>query len=233
MTRTRGAAAADSAGTAGWVRPMAPLIEASRQQPLATVAKRGTDILGAAIGLIVAAPLLAGLALLVKSTSRGPAFYRQTRIGRLGRSFTVYKLRTMHVGAHELRRRLMPLNDVPTGPLFKVRADPRVTRVGQVLRRCSLDELPQLWNVLTGTMSIVGPRPALPEEVARYEPHVFGRLLVKPGITGLWQVSGRSDLSWAESVRLDLYYARNWSFALDAQILLRTVIAVLSGRGAY
>ncbi|HEU5008798.1 MAG TPA: sugar transferase [Jatrophihabitantaceae bacterium] len=207
--------------------------EASRQRTLATAAKRGTDILGAAVGLIALAPLLAGLALLVKATSRGPAFYRQTRIGRLGRPFTVYKLRTMHVGAHERRRHLMPLNDVPTGPLFKVRNDPRVTRIGRVLRRCSLDELPQLWNVLTGTMSIVGPRPALPEEVARYEPHVYGRLLVKPGITGLWQVSGRSDLSWDESVRLDLYYARNWSFALDAQILLRTVVAVLSGRGAY
>jgi lipopolysaccharide/colanic/teichoic acid biosynthesis glycosyltransferase len=206
---------------------------ASRPQALAAVAKRATDIVAATIGLVVAVPLLGGLALVIEATSRGPAFYRQTRIGRFGRPFTVYKPRTMHVGAHEIRRHLLPLNDVPTGPLFKVRDDPRVTGIGRVLRRCSLDELPQLWNVLTGTMSLVGPRPALPEEVARYELPVYGRLLVKPGLTGLWQVSGRSDLSWDESVRLDLYYARHWSFALDVRILLRTVAAVVSGRGAY
>jgi exopolysaccharide biosynthesis polyprenyl glycosylphosphotransferase len=233
VTRTRRAGEWDLAAPIGGCRPVALVAPPARRPALARAAKRGTDVAGAGIGLIVFAPLLAGLAVLIKATSRGPALYRQTRVGRHGRPITVYKLRTMLDGAHAIRGHLIAFNDVPDGPLFKLKDDPRVTAVGRVLRRLSLDELPQLWNVLTGSMSLVGPRPALPEEVARYEPRVYGRLLVKPGITGLWQVSGRSTLSWDESVRLDLYYVRNWSFALDAKILLRTVAAVLSGRGAY
>jgi lipopolysaccharide/colanic/teichoic acid biosynthesis glycosyltransferase len=162
----------------------------------------------------------------------GPAFYRQVRIGHHGRPFAMHKLRTMEVDAHARRRALAAL-DEGAGPLFKVRADPRVTRVGAVLRRFSLDELPQLLNVLTGEMSLVGPRPALPEEVAAYDAATRRRLAVRPGLTGLWQVSGRSDLGWAESVALDLHYVEHWSPALDLRILARTARAVLGGAGAY
>jgi exopolysaccharide biosynthesis polyprenyl glycosylphosphotransferase len=233
VARTRHAAETGFSTPIGWGRPITLLAPPSRLSALGGAAKRCTDVACAGLGLVTAAPLLVALAVVIKATSRGPALYRQTRVGRDGRPFTVYKLRTMVDGAHEHRGHLIPLNDVSGGPLFKLKDDPRVTRIGRALRRFSLDELPQLWNVLTGSMSIVGPRPALPEEVERYEPHVFGRLLVKPGITGLWQVSGRSNLSWDESVRLDPYYVRNRSFALDVKILLRTVAAVFSGRGAY
>jgi lipopolysaccharide/colanic/teichoic acid biosynthesis glycosyltransferase len=145
----------------------------------------------------------------------------------------VFKFRTMYDGADRVRAELLEMNEVDGGILFKLRRDPRVTRVGRVLRKYSLDELPQLVNVIAGTMSLVGPRPPLPDEVERYGTHVRRRLLVKPGMTGLWQVSGRSDLSWDESVRLDLYYVENWSLGLDLAIVLRTVWVVLRGRGAY
>lgn len=156
--------------------------------------------------------------------------YRQVRIGRDGRPFAMVKFRSMVVGAERVR----PLGEHDgAGPLFKLRADPRVTRVGAVLRRWSLDELPQLFNVLGGSMSLVGPRPPLPEEVGHYAEDARRRLLVRPGLTGLWQVSGRSDLSWEDTVRLDLRYVENWSLALDALILWKTVGAVLRGDGAY
>src|SRR6185503_2425478 len=160
---------------------------------------------------------------------RGPALFRQTRVGRDGSHFTLWKFRTMVVGADRVA---LASNDVD-GPLFKLRADPRVTPVGRVLRRWSLDELPQLVNVLRGEMSLVGPRPPLPSEVARYGDDVRRRLLVKPGLTGLWQVSGRSDLPWEECVRLDLRYVENWSPALDLMILWKTAFAVLGRSGAY
>ena len=159
-------------------------------------------------------------------------FFRQTRSGVGGAPFSLVKFRSMVDAAEDLLIDLTDKNE-SGGVLFKIRRDPRCTRVGRVLRRLSLDELPQLWNVLTGQMSLVGPRPPLPSEVEMYAEDARRRLLVKPGLTGLWQVSGRSDLSWEESVRLDLYYVENWSFVLDLVIIVRTVGAVVAGRGAY
>ena len=191
------------------------------------------DRCSAALLLGFAAPAMLVITLLIRTTSPGPALFRQRRVGRGGAEFTCYKFRTMVVDAEARRAEVAALNDRSDGLLFKIRHDPRVTKVGAVLRRYSLDELPQLLNVLSGDMSLVGPRPPLPQEVAGYNHAVRRRLLVKPGLTGLWQVSGRSDLSWDESVRLDLNYVDNWSPALDARILLRTVVAVLRGTGAY
>lgn len=190
------------------------------------------DRLGAAVLLLLLAPLLVLVALLVLADSRGGALYRQRRVGKDGREFTIYKFRTMVAGAHGARAELADRNE-GAGLLFKLRRDPRVTRVGAVLRRYSLDELPQLFNVLTGSMSLVGPRPPLPEESAAYGPDIRRRLLVKPGLTGLWQISGRSDLPWEEAVRLDLRYVEDWSLALDTVILWKTLRAVIHGQGAY
>ncbi|MER5203536.1 sugar transferase [Streptomyces sp. NPDC002825] len=190
------------------------------------------DRVGAALLLLLFAPLMLLVGLLVLVDSRGGALYSQRRVGKDGREFTILKFRTMVVGADRARAALADRNE-GAGLLFKLRRDPRVTRVGAVLRRYSLDELPQLFNVLTGSMSLVGPRPPLPEECAAYGPDVRRRLLVKPGLTGLWQISGRSDLSWEEAVRLDLRYVEDWSLALDTVILWKTLRAVLYGQGAY
>ncbi|MGW4870142.1 sugar transferase [Streptomyces chartreusis] len=190
------------------------------------------DRVGAAFLLLLFAPLMALVGLLVVADSRGGVFYRQRRVGKGGREFTILKFRTMVIGAHKARAELADRNE-GAGLLFKLRRDPRVTRVGAVLRRYSLDELPQLFNVLTGSMSLVGPRPPLPEESAAYGPDIRRRLLVKPGLTGLWQISGRSDLPWEEAVRLDLRYVEDWSLALDTVILWKTLRAVLYGQGAY
>ncbi|MFI7316495.1 sugar transferase [Streptomyces venezuelae] len=190
------------------------------------------DRLGAAILLILFAPLMVLVGLLVLADSRGGALYRQRRVGKDGREFTIFKFRTMVTGAHDARAQLAEHNE-GAGLLFKLRRDPRVTRVGAVLRRYSIDELPQLFNVLTGSMSLVGPRPPLPEESAAYGPDIRRRLLVKPGLTGLWQISGRSDLPWEEAVRLDLRYVEDWSLALDTVILWKTLRAVIHGQGAY
>lgn len=190
------------------------------------------DRMAAAILLMLFAPLMVFVALLVTVDSRGGALYRQRRVGKDGREFTIFKFRTMVVGAHGARAQLADHNE-GAGLLFKLRRDPRVTRVGAVLRRYSIDELPQLFNVLTGSMSLVGPRPPLPEETAAYGPDIRRRLLVKPGLTGLWQISGRSDLPWEEAVRLDLRYVEDWSLALDAVILWKTLRAVFYGQGAY
>ena len=195
--------------------------------------KRALDLGGALVLVLLLAPVLLVIALVVRLTSRGPALYRSTRTGMYGRQFTVLKFRTMHRGADGVRAELLELNEVPGGILFKIRRDPRVAPFGRFLRRYSLDELPQLFNVLAGSMSLVGPRPPLPDEVERYCSQTRRRLLVKPGMTGLWQVSGRSDLPWDEAVRLDLYYVEHWSLGLDLAIVLRTIWAVLSGRGAY
>ncbi|NUR90682.1 MAG: sugar transferase, partial [Nonomuraea sp.] len=180
--------------------------------------------------LVLLAPLLVGLAVAVRMTSPGPAFFRQRRVGRDGEPFTMVKFRTMRPDAEAMKLALVSDGD---GVLFKVRNDPRITPLGARMRRHSLDELPQLINVLFGHMSLVGPRPPLPEEVDRYGDDVRRRLLVRPGLTGLWQVSGRSDLSWEESVRLDLRYVENWSLMLDLQILWKTWSAVARGQGAY
>lgn len=195
------------------------------------VIKAVCDRLGASLLLLLVAPVMIALAIAVRSDG-GPVLYRQTRVGKSGRPFTMIKFRSMTVNAEHLRSSLADKNQA-SGPLFKLHEDPRVTRVGRFLRRYSLDELPQLFNVLTGSMSLVGPRPPLPEEVACYCRDAQRKLLVKPGLTGLWQISGRSDLSWEESVRLDLRYVQNWSLALDAQIIWKTIGAVVRGTGAY
>jgi exopolysaccharide biosynthesis polyprenyl glycosylphosphotransferase len=188
------------------------------------------DRIGAGLLLLVLVPLFVGVTAAIRTSSPGPAFFRQTRVGRDGAEFTIYKFRTMGTDAE---RQKIDLSSDERGVLFKIRNDPRVTPLGSWLRRRSLDELPQLINVMFGHMSLVGPRPPLPEEVARYGDDVRRRLLVKPGMTGLWQVSGRSDLSWEESVRLDLRYVESWSLTLDLQILWKTWSAVARGAGAY
>ena len=190
------------------------------------------DRCAAALALLVLAPLMAILALSIRLSDGGPALFTQVRVGRDGRAFKIYKFRTMVVDAERHRAELLAIND-SDGVLFKLRKDPRVTAVGARLRRWSIDELPQLFNVVLGHMSLVGPRPALPEEAALYADHVRRRLVVKPGLTGLWQVNGRSDLSWEESVRLDLRYVENWTFALDLQILWKTISVLVRGLGAY
>lgn len=196
------------------------------------VAKRLFDIVVSALMILATLPLMALIALWIKLDSRGPALFRQERVGIEGACFGMLKFRSMVVDAEKQLEGLTQHNQ-GNGVLFKLRNDPRVTRAGRVLRKFSLDELPQLFNILTGSMSLVGPRPPLPSEVAAYENDVRRRLLVKPGLTGLWQVSGRSNLSWQDSVRLDLYYVENWSLLGDLVIILRTVRAVFHSTGAY
>jgi exopolysaccharide biosynthesis polyprenyl glycosylphosphotransferase len=195
------------------------------------VAKRIFDVTVASMMLVLAAPVMLVAAIAIKLTSRGPVFFRQTRVGRDGTPFTMVKLRTMVVDAELRLAALAHLNEAD-GPLFKIDHDPRVTKVGRVLRKLSIDELPQLAAVVAGTMSLVGPRPALPNEVAGWDDATKERLRVLPGLTGLWQVSGRSDASFESYKRLDLYYVDNWSLKHDLMICLRTVPVVLVGRGA-
>lgn len=217
------------------VRPLGrhPVVylEPPRRLGWRAAAKRTFDVAGASLGLLLFLPVLAAAALAVKVTSPGPVLFRQDRVGRDGRLFAVLKLRTMVVDAEERLQEVLDLNEVD-GPLFKLREDPRITRVGRWLRRTSIDELPQLWNVVRGDMSLVGPRPALPREVKDWDDELFERLRVRPGITGMWQVSGRSDTCFAEYQRLDLFYVDNWSILIDLGVLARTVPTVLSGRGA-
>ena len=194
--------------------------------------KRAVDVVASGLGLLVLSPILAAVAVLIMLDSSGGPIFRQQRVGRDGRTFTMYKFRTMCTDAERELERVAHLNE-GSGPLFKLKNDPRVTRVGTWLRKFSLDEFPQLLNVLRGEMSLVGPRPPLPQEVEGYDGHEHRRLLTKPGLTGLWQVSGRSDLNWEESIRLDLYYVENWSLTGDLQILWRTVKVVLKPVGAY
>ncbi len=176
--------------------------------------------------------LLLAVAIAIKVDSRGPVLFRQERIGKDGKTFGMYKFRSMVVDAEE-RLATLTKNNEGSGVLFKMHNDPRVTKCGRWMRKYSLDELPQLWNVLVGDMSLVGPRPPLASEVSAYERHTHRRLLIKPGLTGLWQINGRSDLSWDEAVRLDLYYVENWSIAGDLLILWRTFRAVVQPSGAY
>ncbi|WP_185092576.1 exopolysaccharide biosynthesis polyprenyl glycosylphosphotransferase [Streptomyces sp. 840.1] len=223
---------------AGRVRPASAagltllhIVPPLRRGPQAAL-KAAVDRTGAVLGLLALAPLLLLVAAAVRFTSCGPVFHRQIRHGQHNRPFTMWKFRTMVADAEQRRERLATSNE-SDGPMFKMRRDPRVTRVGRLLRRSSLDELPQLLNVLRGDMSLVGPRPPLPDEVSRYDERELRRLSVKPGLTGLWQVSGRSDLSWQETVSLDLWYVDNWSVATDMGLMARTLRAVTDGRGAY
>ncbi|MEV4842820.1 sugar transferase [Micromonospora matsumotoense] len=226
----------DVAGPRIHTRPVAGLplihVEAPEFRGARKLVKELVDRSAAAVALLLLLPLVALIALAVKLDSRGPVLFRQTRVGQGGQEFGVLKFRTMVVNADALLAELVARNET-NGLMFKMRDDPRVTRIGRLLRKWSLDELPQLVNVLLGQMSLVGPRPPLPSEVARYDGDVARRLLVKPGMTGLWQVSGRSDLSWEDGIRLDLYYVENWSLAADLTILWKTFGAVLRGRGAY
>jgi exopolysaccharide biosynthesis polyprenyl glycosylphosphotransferase len=227
----------DVAGPRTTIRPTAGLTLLHVDHPQLTgfrlVLKGLFDRCAAAAALVMLAPVMATLAATIWLQDRGPALFTQTRVGKDGHSFRMYKFRTMVVDAEKRRAELQASNDSEGNVLFKLRKDPRVTTVGAHLRRLSLDELPQLFNVFLGQMSLVGPRPPLPDEAEKYAEHVRRRLVVKPGLTGLWQVNGRSDLSWEESVRLDLRYVENWSFALDLQILWKTISVMLRGSGAY
>lgn len=196
------------------------------------VAKRLFDVVVSGLLILVASPAMILVSLAIKLGDKGPVLFRQDRVGIEGRHFQMLKFRSMAVDAEQRLDHLSHLNE-GNGVLFKIKSDPRITNVGRTLRRYSLDELPQLFNIFSGSMSLVGPRPPLPREVEAYEQDVRRRLLVKPGLTGLWQVSGRSNLSWQDSVRLDLYYVENWSLAGDMVIILRTVRAVLHSTGAY
>jgi exopolysaccharide biosynthesis polyprenyl glycosylphosphotransferase len=226
----------DIAGPRISVRPLSGLPLLAIEEPrLSGPARVLKDLLDRVVGgliLLVLLPFLGVVAVVVKLTSPGPVFFRQERVGRDGATFQMAKFRTMVASAEMDLAGLLDQNE-HDGPLFKIKDDPRITSFGRRLRRYSVDELPQLWHVLTGRMSLVGPRPPLPREVAAYGDDVRRRLLVKPGITGLWQVSGRADLAWDEAVRLDLYYVDSWSPALDLVIMWKTVNAVVRGRGAY
>ena len=226
----------DVAGPRTTVRPTAGLtllhVDHPQLSGFRLVFKGLFDRCAAGAALVMLAPLMTILASAVWLHDRGPALFTQVRVGKDGHAFRIYKFRTMVVDAEQRRMELLDSND-SDGVLFKLRRDPRVTPVGARLRRWSIDELPQLFNVFLGHMSLVGPRPALPDEADKYAEHVRRRLVVKPGLTGLWQVSGRSDLSWEESVRLDLRYVENWSFALDLQIMWKTISVLVRGSGAY
>ncbi|MEV4342909.1 sugar transferase [Actinoplanes sp. NPDC049596] len=228
----------DVAGDRTTIRPVDGLpmlhVEHPRLKGSARLVKAAFDRVGAFVLLLLASPVLATVAAMVAfgPGGRGPAIFRQERVGKDGRLFTLYKFRTMVVNAEARLIELRNLNDTD-GELFKMRKDPRITPIGRWLRRFSIDELPQLVNVLKGDMSLVGPRPPLAKEVAGYPSDMLRRLVVKPGLTGLWQVSGRSDLSWEESIRLDLTYVENWSLSMDLAILARTVSAVARSSGAY
>jgi lipopolysaccharide/colanic/teichoic acid biosynthesis glycosyltransferase len=205
------------------------LLRASRWQ-LAT--KRTIDVVGALLTLVLLSPLLLITALVVLATSRGGIFYTQVRVGRGGRPFTIIKFRTMHEAAHSLMGDYERLNDLD-GPIFKLRNDPRVTQVGKWIRKFSIDEIPQLVNVLRGDMSLVGPRPLVPEEYAQFSPYEVQRLLATPGLTGIWQVGGRCDVDFHSWIEMDLDYIRWWNLRLDLTVLVKTVPAVVLGRGSY
>ena len=195
--------------------------------------KRVIDCVLSGLGLLALSPVFLLTALAIRLDSHGPALFSQDRVGRDGKLFRCWKFRSMYMDAEKRKAELMKQNEMSGGVLFKMKEDPRITRVGKFIRKASIDELPQLWNVFIGDMSLVGPRPAVPAEVDQYTPYQRGRLQVKPGITCLWQVSGRSDLNFEEQVRLDLQYARIRSLGVDFTLLFKTIPAVLFARGAY
>ncbi len=226
----------DVAGPRTTIRPIAglPLLHVDHPEfaGIRCLVKSALDRAFAGAALLLLVPILAAIAVVIRLEGPGPVLFRQTRVRKDGQLFTLFKFRTMVVNAEQRKAELIRLNE-SDGLMFKIRKDPRITRVGSWLRHYSLDELPQFINVLTGNMSLVGPRPALPDEMIKYGEYVRRRLAVKPGITGLWQVNGRSELPWDEAVRLDVRYVENWSFVLDLQILWKTWSAVVRGDGAY
>jgi lipopolysaccharide/colanic/teichoic acid biosynthesis glycosyltransferase len=195
--------------------------------------KRAVDLIATGLGLLFLSPFFVLLAVIIKLDSQGPVLFPQTRVGRRGELFRCWKFRSMIIDADKRKRELTDKNEMAGGTTFKIRQDPRITRVGRFIRKASIDELPQLWNVFVGDMSLVGPRPPLPQEVAKYSAHERKRLAIKPGITCIWQVSGRSDISFCDQVRLDIEYINKRSLRMDLLILLKTVPAVLFARGAY
>jgi exopolysaccharide biosynthesis polyprenyl glycosylphosphotransferase len=211
----------------------ASAVPTSTQVGFPYLVKRIIDVLGSSVALIFCLPVILFICLLIRVDSKGPVFFRQERIGKGGKRFTVLKFRSMIADAEARIAEVVSNNEVTDGPIFKWRQDPRITRVGRFLRRTSLDELPQFWNVLMGDMSLVGPRPPLEREVKAYETWHLGRLAVTPGMTGLWQVSGRSNLTFNEMVSLDLRYVQQWSLWLDVVLILKTPLAVFGGRGAF
>jgi exopolysaccharide biosynthesis polyprenyl glycosylphosphotransferase len=209
-------------------------ITVPRLSPSARAIKRASDVVLSTLGLLALFPLLVGAAIAIKLDSRGPVFFRQRRVGRNGKHFEIFKFRSMYVDAEERKAELADLNEANDGVMFKIRGDPRITRVGAIIRRTSIDELPQLFNVLAGTMSLVGPRPLIPEEIAAFDEGWHRRRLdLRPGITGPWQIYGRSDIPFQDMLRFDYQYVAGWSLARDFEILLSTVPVAVSGRGAY
>jgi exopolysaccharide biosynthesis polyprenyl glycosylphosphotransferase len=227
-----------AAGGVGWARrrDLARIATARAGWRLRVAAgrrvKRALDLLGAAVLVVLCGPVILAIALAIKLEDGGPVIFRQLRVGRNGRRFVMFKFRSMVTNAEALKAQLMAQNEMRDGILFKIRQDPRITRVGRLLRKLSLDELPQLFNVLRGEMSLVGPRPPVPSEVALYDPAHRRRLEATPGITCLWQVSGRNNIDFTGQVRLDVQYIESQTLWLDLAILVRTIPAVISGRGA-
>ena len=214
----------------GTLRKRAPAISGKAWYELL---KRCIDRIGAGVGLLLLSPLFAFLAALIKLESPGPVLFSQTRIGLAGEPFRCWKFRSMYVDAEQRKEELLAQNEMAGGTTFKMKKDPRITRVGAFIRKASIDELPQLWNVFRGDMSLVGPRPPVPREVDQYTARERQRLFVKPGITCIWQVSGRSDIPFPEQVMLDIEYIQKRSLWMDIKLLLRTLPAVLFARGAY
>jgi exopolysaccharide biosynthesis polyprenyl glycosylphosphotransferase len=231
------AGSSDEDTAIGWVGDgfiqRASDIPSNTQMGFAYLTKRVIDVVASSVALILCLPLILVISLLIVIDSRGPILFRQERIGKGGKRFTVLKFRSMRPDAEARIVEVAGNNEVKDGPIFKWRQDPRITRVGRFLRRSSLDELPQFWNVLVGDMSLVGPRPPLEREVRVYETWHLGRLAVIPGMTGLWQVSGRSNLTFNEMVSLDLRYVQEWSLWMDIVLILKTPFAVFGGRGAF
>ena len=195
--------------------------------------KRSIDSLASGLGLLALSPIFALLAIAIKLESPGPVLFSQTRLGQGGTHFKCWKFRSMFIDAEKRKQELLAENEMDGGTTFKMKRDPRITRIGRFIRKASIDELPQLWNVFVGDMSLVGPRPPVPQEVAKYTAYDRQRLMVKPGITCIWQVSGRSDIPFEEQVGLDIKYIVGRSLRMDVQLLLRTIPAVLFARGAY
>ncbi len=195
------------------------------------ICKRGIDIIGAGSGLILLSPVIAIVACAVKFTSKGPIFFSQKRVGKNGQLFDMYKFRSMVVNAEELKEKLVHQNEM-SGPMFKMKEDPRVTKVGKFIRKTSLDELPQLWNVLKGDMSLVGPRPSLPKEVKQFEKWMYKRLTVKPGLTCYWQVSGRNNIDFEDWMKLDISYVEDRNLWIDIKLIFKTVLVLFGDKNA-